>query len=94
MVERHETWTRRDVLSLLDLDEDFLSSLERRSIIDHSGDTYEPVVVERIRVCRTLRYDLGVNLEGIEVALTLLDRIDRERHQFAEALRRVLGRAG
>jgi len=79
--------TIRDVMSLLDVDEAFIVALEREAIVtsDLEG-RYDAVAVERIRLCRTLSTELGVNLEGIEVALHLMDVIHDERREFGEVL--------
>jgi|GEM_PF-4446138 len=87
--------SRTDVLRALETDEDFLLELERERIVVADADGgYEPDSVERIRVCYSLRHDLGVNAAGLAVALSLLDRLDAERRQFGdvlETLRRRLG---
>jgi len=78
---------REEVRILLQVEEDFLLSLEREEIIcaDVEGG-YSPPMLERIRVCRDLHHDLGVNLAGLEIALRLLETIHAERSQFREVL--------
>jgi hypothetical protein len=51
-----------------------------------AGGRYPEGALHRIRVCHTLYHDLGVNLEGLEVALHLLDFIAAERRQFQRTL--------
>lgn len=79
--------TRRDVEVLLKVDEAFLIELERESIIrcDEEG-CYEEESIERVRLCRTLHDELGVNLAGVDVILHLLETIRAERVQFREVL--------
>lgn len=79
--------TRAQVEQLLGVDDAFLMQLEAESIIccDENG-CYEESSIERVRICRTLRSDLGVNLPGVEVILNLLDIIEGERAQFMQVL--------
>ncbi len=78
---------RREVQALLDVTEGYLLELEREAIVtcDTEGCYAEPQV-ERIRLCRTLQDELGVNIAGVEVVLNLLDRMEAERRQFREVL--------
>lgn len=85
MTERR--WTRTEVLEVVDIGPDELEVLEREQIVQSEPDgTYTETQVYRLRVCRTLQRDLGVNTPGIEVALNLLERIHAERRQFREVL--------
>lgn len=78
---------RTEVIRLFELDEGFLLELERESIVQPDPEgRFSEEAVERIRVSRTLFADLGVNLAGIDVALTLIERIRKERRQFEETL--------
>ena len=78
---------RRKVLSLLELDEAFLVGLEREAIVTAGpGGSFDAATVERIRLCATLQRELGVNLEGVEVALHLMEIIEDERREFVEVL--------
>ena len=78
---------RREVISLLELDEAFLVGLEREAIVlPGPGGSFDASAVERIRLCATLQRELGVNLEGVEVALHLMEIIADERREFAEVL--------
>lgn len=80
------SFTRRQVLELLDLDESFLLALEEESIAAPEQSEPEPVysdwTLERIRVARILVQDLDVNLPGAAVIL-------RMREELAELRRRV-----
>ena len=79
--------TRRQVQSRLGVTEDYLITLEHEQLVecDEEG-RYEESQVERVRLCRTLREELGVNAEGVEVILRLLERMQAERRQFREVL--------
>jgi hypothetical protein len=79
--------TRREVQTLLNVDEAFLVELEREAIVrcDEEG-CYPEEVIETVRVCRTLHDELGVNFAGVDVILHLLHTIRAERAQFREVL--------
>jgi hypothetical protein len=86
--------TRREVQTLLNVDEAFLVELEREAIVrcDDEG-CYPEAVIERVRLCRTLHDELGVNLAGVDVILHLLDTIHAERMQFREVLSWIRSRS-
>ena len=79
--------SRTEVIALLEMDEEFLVSLEREEIVVcEPGGGYTPTSVERIRICHSLHEELGVNLPGLDVALQLLETIRAERDQFQAVL--------
>lgn len=83
---------REEVRILLQVEDDFLLSLEREEIVRCDVDEgYSPAMVERIRLCQTLHDELGVNLAGLEVAMRLLETIRAERRQFHEVLQWLRG---
>lgn len=86
MAEHIRLISRTDVIRTLEVDEEFLVELEREQVVAASEQGYAPDAVERIRVCYSLHHDLGVNVPGLAVALSLLDRLDDERRQFREVL--------
>lgn len=86
--------TRREVQTLLNVDETFLLELERESIIHCDAEgAYTEESIERVRVCRTLHDELGVNLAGVDVILHLLETIHAERSQFREVLAYIKSRS-
>ena len=79
--------SRSEVIALLEIDEEFLVSLEREQIVACQPEGgYTATSVEQIRVCHSLHAELGVNLAGLEVALQLLETIQAERDQFQAVL--------
>jgi hypothetical protein len=87
MVGEPKRITRHDVLSVLDVNEDFLIELERESIVETEGEgVYPEGELERIRICRTLHDELGVNFAGVEVALHLMETIAKDRARFLELI--------
>jgi hypothetical protein len=85
--------SRREILTLLGVDEGFLVELEREEIV-HCDDqgAFSSREAERVRLGWTMHHDLGLNLEGVDVALRLLDRIYEERRQYRAALERIRAR--
>jgi len=87
--------SRVQIARLLELDEGFLVELEQHEIVrpDPEG-LYDPVAVERIRVCWTMHHSLGVNMPGLEVALNLLERWQGERRQLRRLLTQLRDELG
>lgn len=80
-------YTRREVTTLLGVEEDFITLLEAETLVTADAEgRYDEPALERIRLCRTLQAELGVNVEGLEVALHLIEVIQDERREFAEVL--------
>jgi hypothetical protein len=87
MADATRTISREQVRVLLEIDDEFLVLLEREEIVTcDAGSGFSPTMLERIRVCRNLHHELGVNVAGLDVALRLLDTIRAERGQFREVL--------
>jgi hypothetical protein len=79
--------SRREVVTVLNVEESFVLELESEAIVKADAEgRFDPTALERIRLCHTLHDELGVNLEGLEVALQLIDRIHAERTQFRQVL--------
>ena len=85
MSKTNKLISRQQAISLLDVSEEFLVSLEREEIVVWQGG-YTSTTLETIRICHSLHIELGVNLAGVEVALGLLDRIHADRRQFKQVL--------
>ena len=67
------------VASRLSIPTTFVVELCTEGIVDLDDELIAEHVVERVRVCWTLREELGVNLAGVEVILHLLRVIERDR---------------
>ena len=82
-----------EVVEICRVDRDFVARLERVSIIEpiiRSKLKYYPRdQVERVRVARLLIEEMGVNLEGAEVALNMREQMIAMQRQFNEVLRRL-----
>jgi len=81
------SFERNELIRLLDVDDAFLKSLERESIVhlDVEGHRFSARMVERVRVAYSLIYELEVNLSGVAVILRLREELGGTRG----ALRRV-----
>jgi MerR-like DNA binding protein len=84
---RPRSLTRAELARLLERDEAFLVELERHEIVapDREG-RYDRISIERARLCCTMHDSLGLNLEGIEVALHLLEAWQADRRRVRELL--------
>lgn len=84
-----------DVTRICRVDAKFVMRLERENVISpivrRSHKVYPLDQVDRVRVARLLMQDMGVNLEGAEVALHMRDQMIAMQRQFNEILR-LLGR--
>jgi DNA-binding transcriptional MerR regulator len=82
-----------EVKKICDVDAKFVLRLEREQIISPiirgRKKVYPPDQVERVRVARLLMQEMGVNLEGIEVALHMREQMIAMQRQFTEILRRL-----
>jgi MerR family transcriptional regulator/heat shock protein HspR len=84
-----------DVVKICGVDEDFVIRLEKEKVIypivRRSRKLYPLDQVDRVRVARLLIEEMGVNLEGAEVALHMREQMIAMQRQFNELLR-LLGR--
>lgn len=71
-----------ELLEVLGGDEHFLEEARQAGLIDE-GESYDIVLVERVRVARTLVRELDVNWPGVEVVLRLREELVTTRHQMA-----------
>lgn len=62
----------------------FVVQLCEAGIVRVDGGVITERIVERVRVSWTLHDELGVNLEGVEVALHLLSVIERDRRTLID----------
>ena len=79
-----------EVVKICGVDEDFVIRLEKEKVIypivRRSRKLYPLDQVDRIRVARLLIEELGVNLEGAEVALHMREQMIAMQRQFNELL--------
>jgi MerR family transcriptional regulator/heat shock protein HspR len=84
-----------EVTKICGVDVKFVKRLEQESVIYsivRRSEKFFPLdQVDRIRVARLLIEEMGVNLEGAEVALNMRDQMIAMQRQFNEVLR-LLGR--
>jgi MerR family transcriptional regulator, heat shock protein HspR len=80
-----------EVIKICGVDEKFVGDLERERIIQpvirRNLKFYAPDQVDRVRVARLLIEEMGVNLEGAEVALHMREQMIAMQRQFNELLR-------
>ena len=84
-----------EVVKICGVDEKFVIRLEKEKVIypivRRSRKLYPLDQVDRVRVARLLIEEMGVNLEGAEVALHMREQMIAMQRQFNEILR-LLGR--
>jgi MerR family transcriptional regulator, heat shock protein HspR len=84
-----------EVTKVCGVNRQFVMRLEREQIISpirRRNEKFYPLdQVDRIRVARLLIEEMGVNLEGAEVALHMREQMIAMQRQFNEILR-LLGR--
>jgi hypothetical protein len=80
-------FTRREIAQLLEIDEGFVTSLERESIIHvdnedvAGGETFSALMVERVRVAHSLVHELEINLAGVAVIVRMREELGTLRAQ-------------
>src|SRR3982751_1055637 len=86
-----------EIVDVCCVTEEFVYSLERenliRSVSRNKERRYSLDQVDRIRVAQNLIRELGVNLEGVEVALHMRDQIIQMPRQIDDLWRRAESRA-
>lgn len=86
------TYTRTQILEILELEDGFLLALEKEEIVvaDAGGsDHYSERMLERARVAQTLVDELEVNIAGAAIILRLREEMAELRHEFADVLREL-----
>src|ERR1051325_1257479 len=82
-----------EVVRICGVDEEFVLRLEREQlvapIVRQNEKVYPPEQVERVRVAHLLIDEMGVNIEGAEVALHMREQMIAMQRQFNEILRRL-----
>ena len=85
------SYTRRQLLALLEIEDTFLVALELEEIVmddARSGQDpgYSERMLERARVAHNLVQELDVNLPGVSIILRMREEMAELRHQMAEVL--------
>lgn len=82
-----------EVVKICGVDRAFVARLEAERVIEpmiRSKLKYYPRdQVERVRVARLLMKEMGVNLEGAEVALNMREQMIAMQRQFNQVLHRL-----
>jgi MerR family transcriptional regulator/heat shock protein HspR len=87
-------YTRRQILELLNVEEDFLVALEQEEVIEPDGPEprageFSERMLERVRVACTLVNDLDVNLAGVVIIVRMREEIGELRDALESALERL-----
>lgn len=79
-------YSRREIVELLSVDEEFITVLEREEIV--CADASDPehcfsaAMLERIRAADTLVHELEVNLPGVAVILRMREELATVRRRL------------
>ena len=80
-----------EVIKICNVPQEFIDTLEREHIIEpiirRKLKVYSVDQVDRVRVAHLLIQEMGVNLEGAEVALHMREQMIAMQRQFSELLR-------
>ncbi|MGH7488615.1 MAG: chaperone modulator CbpM [bacterium] len=80
-----------EVVKICGVDEGFIRHLEQESVIhpvmQRKRKVYPVDQVDRVRVAHLLIDEMGVNMEGAEVALHMREQMIAMQRQFDEVLR-------
>jgi MerR family transcriptional regulator/heat shock protein HspR len=80
-----------EVIKICNVPQEFIDTLEREHIIEpimrRKLKVYSVDQVDRVRVAHLLIQEMGVNLEGAEVALHMREQMIAMQRQFNELLR-------
>lgn len=87
------TYTRKQILQILEVEDGFLVALEREEIVVADAgraDLYSEQMLERVRVAHELVEELDVNIAGTAIIVRLREEMAGLRHEFAEVARELL----
>lgn len=90
-------YTRREIVHLLGVEDEFLGTLELEEIIRADANpegAFSEQMLERVRVAHNLVHELEVNLAGVAIILRMREQMSSlhgELEEMATALRRHLG---
>src|ERR1700752_1244665 len=80
-----------EVIKVCNVPQEFIETLEREHIIEpimrRKLKVYSVDQVDRVRVAHLLIQEMGVNMEGAEVALHMREQMIAMQRQFNELLR-------
>ncbi|HPA83514.1 MAG TPA: chaperone modulator CbpM [Deltaproteobacteria bacterium] len=88
-----DVWTVREVVEILNIDEEFIAALQREDIItlmrdDSRGENLlRRQEIDKIRVAKVLIEDMDINLPGVEVILGMRQNMIDMRRQFDDILK-------
>ncbi|HRR22427.1 MAG: hypothetical protein GXY28_09200 [Bacteriovoracaceae bacterium] len=88
-----DVWTVREVVEILNIDEDFIAALQKEDIItlmrdDSRGENLlRRQEIDKIRVAKVLIEDMDINLPGVEVILGMRQNMIDMRRQFDDILK-------
>jgi hypothetical protein len=88
------SYTRRQIVELLRVEESFVLRLEEEEIIEvdapeSDAGEFSERMLERVRVADTLERDLDVNLGGVAIIVRMREEIAELKHALESALQTI-----
>ena len=87
VVDEGKTYTFVEVSQQLNIPEDLLNEMQAyglfEAIIQHNRALIDQLALQKIESALRLHNDLGINLQGVVLALELLDEIEELRQRLA-----------
>lgn len=87
-----ETYTEADVTKALGISKTELRAFEKEGLFDYMDSKKKKIDFRnfmRIKLASTLKKELGVNLEGIDVILAMREKMIRMQRKFSHFLGKV-----
>lgn len=89
-------YTRIEIITLLEIDADFLDALEREEIIApdspaSEGGDFSEQMLERVRVAYNLVHDLDVNLPGVAIIVQMREEMSGLHHRLEGLVNELKG---
>jgi MerR family transcriptional regulator/heat shock protein HspR len=87
-----EFWTVQEVIRFYEIDETFVHDLVEEGILcptcrEHPSDrVFAQEELEKVRIAKVLMEDMGVNLAGVDVILSMRRQMAEMRRQFDDIL--------
>lgn len=93
---KKNVWTVKEIIKILEIDEQFVFELEKEEIIcpycdaEENQNSFPDSEVEKIRIAKILIEEMDVNLPGVEVILRMRQNMVRMKEQFDTVLEELI----
>lgn len=89
-------FSKDEVSKILKISLDEITEFEREGVVqcDPSTKSFDRSNFEKLKTAASLKRDLGVNVPGIDIILSMRERIDQLQTEFEDLLTSVQDRLG